>query len=155
MKFTCPLRNTERGLTLMELIIVMAIIAIIATGLYVNLISSVQRGRDSKRKQDLTAIAKALELYYNDNNAYPQVPLPYDDSLTHPANIDNIYMTKIPNDPQAPEKNYCYWSDGSFNYYLLLANLENQNDPDILQTPEYCPSDGLYYNFAVKSSNVR
>lgn len=155
MKKNCLSGQLKTGLTLIELIIVMAIIAILATGLYVNFIGSIQRGRDSRRKQDLTAISKALELYYNDNNAYPVAPLPWDGTLSHPDNENTIYMTKVPNDPQSPDRNYCYWSDGNFDYYRLMTNLENQNDPEILDTPEYCPVDDLYYNFAVKSSNVR
>jgi prepilin-type N-terminal cleavage/methylation domain-containing protein len=61
----------SKGFTLIELLVVIAIIALLASVVLVALNSSRQKARVAKRLADLSQIAKALELYYDDNKAYP------------------------------------------------------------------------------------
>jgi prepilin-type N-terminal cleavage/methylation domain-containing protein len=66
------LRNKEqKGFTLIELLVVIAIIGLLASVVLLALNSARQKSRDAKRLADVRQIASALELYYNDNNAYP------------------------------------------------------------------------------------
>ena len=56
----------KKGFTLVELLIVMAIISILATLIVGGFRSSQMRGRDGARKSDLKQISNALELFYSD-----------------------------------------------------------------------------------------
>lgn len=53
----------KRAFTLIELVVVVAIIGILATLVMVNYIGAQAKSRDSKRKADVEAIASALEMY--------------------------------------------------------------------------------------------
>ncbi len=64
-------KKYAKGFTLIELIVVIAIIGILATLIIVNYGSSRARARDSKRKQDLSTYQSAIESYYDDYDVYP------------------------------------------------------------------------------------
>ncbi len=61
----------KKGFTIIELIIVISIIALLAT-LGLSTYTSVQEdARNSKRKADLKELQKSLEIYKQENGAYP------------------------------------------------------------------------------------
>jgi type II secretion system protein G len=64
--------QSKKGFTLMELMIVIAIIGVLAAALFPRLTDYQARGRDTKRWVDVRAIQVALEMHYNDSGAYPQ-----------------------------------------------------------------------------------
>lgn len=65
------LRKAQAGFTIIELLIVIAIIAILA-GLVLNNFQGAQaKARDTQRVTDINNIHTKLEEYYNDNNGYP------------------------------------------------------------------------------------
>jgi len=61
----------SKGFTLIELLVVIAIIGILATIVLVSLNSARSKARDTKKVADLRQIQLVLEMYYNDNSAYP------------------------------------------------------------------------------------
>ena len=61
----------ERGFTLIELIVVIAIVGILTTLAVANVASSIKRARDSERINSLKQLQTALELYYQDHGSYP------------------------------------------------------------------------------------
>lgn len=154
------LLSEREGFTLIELVVVMMIIAALAVGLWANFTTSLIKGRDSRRKQDLDNIGKAMELYYQDSKSYP-IPTPGDNPAFNKwgkaflSSFDDtvIYMSKVPQDPTYPQHTYCYESNATGSYYKLYAYIENANDPQIFVTPATC--DGLAkYNYGVSSTNV-
>lgn len=65
------LKKAQSGFTIIELLIVIAIIAILA-GLVLNNFQGAQaKARDTQRVTDINNIHTKLEEYYNDNNGYP------------------------------------------------------------------------------------
>lgn len=64
--------NTESGFTLMEMLVVIAIIGLLASFLLVSLGSSRAKARDTRRISDINEIRKALELYYQACGVYPR-----------------------------------------------------------------------------------
>lgn len=65
------LKNAQRGFTIIELLIVIAIIAILA-GLVLNNFQGAQaKARDTQRVTDTNNVHSKLEEYYNENGAYP------------------------------------------------------------------------------------
>ncbi len=140
------------GFTLLELIIVMVIIAILASAIWGNFFTSLTKSRDSKRKQDLDLIAKSLDIYYNDNKTYPtSLPDP-GNPFFNPVVTGVLYMQKIPADPSYPDATYCYptIAEGS-NAFKLYAKLENSLDSKIIPTVS---CNNVNYNYGISSSNT-
>ncbi len=63
-------RKPDEGFTLVELLIVVAIIGIIAAIAIPNLLSAIQRGKQKRTMGDIKTLASALEAYQTDANAY-------------------------------------------------------------------------------------
>ena len=83
-------RTRSRGLTLIELMVVMAIIVILAgigTAMYTN---SLTRSREAVHKEDLFRMRDAIDQYYADKGKYP---------ATLDALVSDQYLRKIPVDP--------------------------------------------------------
>ena len=80
----------QQGFTLIELMVVMAIIVILAgigTALYTN---SLTRSKEAVLKSDLFRMRDAIDQYYADKNKYPA-------SLQ--ALVDEKYLRGVPVDP--------------------------------------------------------
>lgn len=74
------LNYNNKGFTLIELMIVIAVLAIIATIALPSFLGQIQKARRSDAKQALFDVAAKLEQYYQDNKGYPTV-----------ANMDLLY----------------------------------------------------------------
>lgn len=64
---------SRRGFTIVELLIVIVVVAILAAITSVAYNGVQARARDAVRIQKLTAITKAIEMYYVDNGRYPPI----------------------------------------------------------------------------------
>ncbi len=83
----------QRGFTLIELLVVIAIIGLLSTLAVVALNNARMKSRDAKRVSDIKQIQTALELYYNDANAYPA-------SLGASIVSGSVtYMSSVPTNP--------------------------------------------------------
>lgn len=59
------------GFTIVELLVVIVVIAVLASISIVAFTGVQQRAKDSQRKSDIATIQKALELYKGENGTYP------------------------------------------------------------------------------------
>jgi len=141
------------GFTLMELLIVMAILGLLATIGLGSFRSSQMKGRDAQRKSDLGQIQKALEMYYNDYSGYPET-LPDGGGSWQDAK-GTLYMKEVPKDPK--DFDYCYETEANQTWYRIYAKLENNQDSGIAKTGCSagctCGGDNTY-NYKVTSSNA-
>lgn len=121
----------QNGFTLMEILIVIAMLGILATVIFGSYLSSIKRARDNRRKQDLQQVSRALELYYAENNNYPN-SLNWGSSLSDPDDAAKFYMKKLPIDPSGTDNGYNYFYEALNNgqSYGLYSCLENEEDPD-------------------------
>lgn len=62
----------KQGFTLLEVIVVVALIGILATAVIFNVSGSSAAGRDAKRQADLRNLQNAIELYRHENGRYPE-----------------------------------------------------------------------------------
>lgn len=146
----------REGFSLLELLIVMAVLALLTMLVAGNYVTSLKKGRDAQRKADLQSIQKALELYYEDNKSYPINSLP--NPFCHPNGCaTEQYMANFPTDPQG----YTYYynsTDGS--YYRIYSCIEYDADrgPNVkyVPTPAYSNNCGSCSGcrFGLSSSNT-
>ncbi len=88
-----------RGFTLIELMVVIAIIAVLTSIISVSIASSKQKSRDSKRVADVKLIQLALSQYYNDNGMYP-LNIYAASGAAPGGGLAPTYLPVVPIDPQ-------------------------------------------------------
>jgi len=109
------------GFTLLEALVVVAIIVIISTFAIVSLDRSRTKARDAQRVSDISAIQNAVELYIEDNGSVPR-PGSWADFT---AMVAGYIKNGIPSDITSDDipYGYCYDNDDE-NKYLVAALLE-------------------------------
>jgi prepilin-type N-terminal cleavage/methylation domain-containing protein len=68
------MRLHQKGFTLIEIMVVIAVVSFLAAVILVALNGVRERARNAKRVADIQQIHKSLELYYNECTSYPQLP---------------------------------------------------------------------------------
>jgi len=163
----------QLGFTLVELLIVMAILGILATLVVGGLRTAQMRGRDARRKSDLKQIGQALEMFFSDYKQYPDdsggliMACPYDPDGSTACNWGlgeftdgkTVYFKVTPCDP-IPSLAYFYRIVDPPNNqkFQLFARIENPRDKNCLEGDCSYPSGyscGVSIcNFAIASPNT-
>ncbi len=136
-------KNQYRGFTINELLVAIAIIAILSSVVIANLSSERAKARDSFRKSSMKEVRTALELYHTLNNSYPSTGGVWwglsangGNRTTSGANayIPGLTPTYIPVLPADPSGNtsgwsgFLYRSDGK-DYKLLIHSIGPESFP--------------------------
>ncbi len=117
-------QNTQRGFTLIELMVVLVIIGVLAVLIAPNLLARADDARITAATADLNSISSALKLYKLDNGTYPsgeqslQALVSKPTAGTMPRNWKN-YLEKLPNDPWG--KPYQYINPGIKNEVDVMS----------------------------------
>ena len=124
----------RRGFTLIELLVVIAIIGILASVVLVNLNTARLRARNAERISTVDQVKLALQLFFDDNQAYPttaQLPAAPGVWTNAPVGLLGTYLPKQPN-TVAGATTYTYFSTGPTNYcfgvYLEAGGTMPGND---------------------------
>lgn len=136
--------RARKGFTLIEILVVVAIIAILASIVIVELGPAQQSGRDARRLSDLKSVQNALEFYYQKCGFYPggvncgtgnpstwgSGSTPNANSLAYVLENSGVGVTanQFPVDPSAPQRTYAYGVSSGNSGYILAAILENTNN---------------------------
>jgi general secretion pathway protein G len=80
----------NQGFTLMEMVIVLAIIGVLASIVAPSVMSALTRAREAALMQDLKTMRKLIDDYYGDKGVFPP---------TLKALTDQGYLRAIPGDP--------------------------------------------------------
>jgi type II secretion system protein G len=122
--------KSQQGFTLIEMMIVVAIIAILVSILVPNFIRARAQAQTAACEANLKEIATALELYQTDNDRYPT------SGTVNQADTDLApYLKQIPVDPAAgPSAYYSYTvtSPGTSNASYTIV-CPGTHDPGTLQ----------------------
>lgn len=148
MKLKQKFGKKEIGFTLVEVLVVVAIIAVISSILLLSVQKYKMRSRDAQRISDLNKIVGALELYYSDHHYFPPSACGYDCSFPRSYSYDATswtalatalqpYLAKLPVDPInstcQPQVDNCYsysYADVGRNSFAPGFDLTGQ-----LETP--------------------
>lgn len=119
-------RRTQRGFTLIEIMVVVAILAILGATVVPMVINRPNEARVTRAKTDIGAFAQALELYKLDNFSYPSTEQGLEALVEKPSGDpeptnwkDGGYVQKLNKDPWG--RDYLYLSPGENGDYDIIS----------------------------------
>lgn len=140
--------RASRGFTLIELLVVIAIIALLASVVLASAGSLREYSRDAKRIADLDQFEKALELYYHENDSYPNTGWRY--STDWGSTLTSAlapYLSEMPVDPvnnaiqpwsvSSDNHTYAYTAQQDGQSFELVARLETDDHPQSCGNMDY------------------
>ncbi len=147
----------KSGFTLIEILVVMAIISVLAVSGVTSYTASLRHGRDAKRKAEVEQMKNALRLYYNDYVKYPgsnaggtailgcgalgvtACPCAGDAAFASGNSCSIVYMKQLPSEFGTK---MLYYQLSSGDDFLLKVPLEDTSDPSMAVTRTRCPGSG-------------
>jgi general secretion pathway protein G len=119
-------RRRDSGVTLIEMMVVLVIIAIVASLIVPNVIGRPDEARVTVARTDVRTIAASLEMYRLDNRVYPATSQGLDALVSRPASSPEPpnwaaggYLPQLPVDPWGNA--YVYRAPGTDRPYDLLS----------------------------------
>lgn len=133
----------QHGFTLIEIMVVIAIISLLAVVVAAGISDGPKRARDARRKGDMRSIKVALEAYFSDNQSYPVIT-----TLSPASDLEPIlsprYIPEVPSDPSTLQYTYigtgCTPTPPKCSGFELTATLENVADNEQVQPPTDPPT---------------
>jgi len=160
-------KNRRRAFTLLELLIVVAIIAILAALAVPNYVLALHRAKVSRARSDMRAIQTAVELYRVDQNNYPVdvmgfVAFTLTRSLTTPiAYMTDVSQLRDPfNEIEAVGEawwmgNYRFVNiDGRMRGMKALDSSRNPNDWLGITPHQFRVAQNLHGNYMIASHKI-
>lgn len=126
----------RKSFTLIELLVVIAIIGLLSTVVLVSVGSVRAKARDANRIANVKELAKAIEIYYVENQAWPTNTLVTSNGWTA-DNFDVKMQPYMPNLPQDPLGGFYSLGVGIFppgigdcsnKFVVLAAIMEDSNN---------------------------
>jgi type II secretion system protein G len=128
-------KNTRKGFSLVELLVVITIIAIMSVVAYTAVGGQTTKAKNSRRTQDIGTIQQSLELYFVEKGVYPDSVA---DATVHTnfktfettTQLTNKYISKTPLDPWSTDTKKIPYSYGvnatTKKQYQLAATIEGE-----------------------------
>ena len=126
------MKNRQEGFTLLELMIVIAIMGILLTIAQPSLKASIVRAREAVLREDLFQLREAIDQYYADNDKYP----PTVQDLLNQQERTRSYLRDIPKDPFT----------GATDWITVASENEDGGVFDVHSASPLVALDGTAYN---------
>jgi general secretion pathway protein G len=126
-----PLRpSSERGFTLLELMVVVVIIGLLATIVMINVLPSQDRAMQEKARADISVLEQAIESYRLDNFSFPSAEQGLNALVAAPVGLnrpdryrEDGYIRRLPTDPWGNPYQYALPGEhGRFDVYSFGAD---------------------------------
>lgn len=115
-------RRAQSGFTLIEVMVVVAILGILATIVMTNVIGKDDQARVTTTMASLSSVAKSLDLFKLDNHKYPTTDEGLNALVEKPASAktypDGGYLSRLPEDPWGNVFQYVYPGSNGRKYDL-------------------------------------
>ncbi len=131
------MKNTNKkhkGFTLIEIMVVVAVIALLGAMIGPTLFNKVQQAEETRVAQDIRAIESALKFYRLDNYRYPTQGQGLDALVRAPSGAEDRwngpYLDSMPLDPWGQSYRYVYPSthDRDFDVFTLGADQQENGE---------------------------
>ena len=117
---------SNKGFSLIELMLVISIIGFLASIILVGMTNARRASRDAKRKADALQLRKALEIYSENNSGLypnggglPAQNTAYNASLLAPFLVPAV-ASGVPADPGSPGVYQYAWTNSGKDYVLII-----------------------------------
>jgi len=145
------MKTKNRGFTLVELLVIIAVIGILATLAVIALQQARSRTRDSKRVADIKQIQTTLELFFNEQGRYPTID-EWNSGSIIVSSTNQVLMQNVPSAPypadgscSADQNNFYYIPSDDYSTYNLSFCL-GSGVSDLSEGPK-CLTPGGIINF--------
>lgn len=121
-------KRKQKGFTLLEVMVVIAILGLLAAMIVPNVIGQSEQAKVKLTRTNMAGIANALDLYKLDNHRYPTTAQGLEALVKQPTDVPNWnpagYLKDMPEDPWGTP--YTYLSPGldgnGYDLYSLGAD---------------------------------
>lgn len=121
------MRTSGAGFTIIELLVVVAVIGILSAIIITSFTEVRQKSRDTERLSDVREIEKALNLYYNSHGQFPisvsELVITSNDALSLALENDGV-ISNAPIDPLHSTYTYRYQTNALGTTFILSFCLE-------------------------------
>ncbi len=124
--------RSDRGFTLLELMIVLAVMGILLAIAQPNLKQAITRAKESVLREDLFQMRDALDQYYADSGKYPAQLL----DLVNTSDKSRSYLRDIPKDPFT----------GAADWVTISLDTEDGGVFDVHSSSTLVAANGTAYN---------
>lgn len=114
-------RFLSGGISLIEVIIITALLLLFLIAAYITFFSQIGKARDAKRRDDLSRIRIAFEDYFNDTGCYPS------STILENCGQDTFqpYLERIPCDPETDQPYLIFVQQTVCpTWYIVLTTME-------------------------------
>lgn len=116
----------DAGFTLSELLVVIALMALITSMVFTFVGPARRKANDARRKADLRQINSAMELCYDKDTCVGLEKYPDTDAGPDTLDSIGIFMLRVPDDPLDMDPYYHYtWTNGTDSYYCVYVKSES------------------------------
>lgn len=133
--------RAQAGFTLIEVMVVVAILGILATIVMTNVIGKDDQARVTTTKASLSSVAKSLDMYKLDNHRYPTTDEGLKALVEKPASAKTFpeggYLSKLPEDPWGNPFQYVYPGSNGRKYDLYSLGADGAEGGEGYDTDIY------------------